>query len=156
MKYLRNRIKDNSQRSYRASADHNYKTYETPGYVSHQDPTAQRFDNIQNPALVKPTSAYGNQHPTEDRIESLLNAIKRKRFTHYVKGGFSRSRHTYLTPLQVARTHQLNLNDCLFEIKDARIEEAVMREGLTVVTSGSYRVDTTRGYTRQSFECSPV
>lgn len=78
------------------------------------------------------------RHPDEFRIQSLLSAIQRGKFKYYVVGGFSRSRHLRLTPLQLAKFHNLNIDDCLFEVKDQRIEDAVDQFGVKRVTPNSH------------------
>ncbi len=78
------------------------------------------------------------RHPDEFRIQSLLIAIQRGVFKYYVSGGYSRARGLRLDPLQIARFHQLNIDECLFEIKDQRIEDAVDQFGLQRVTPSSH------------------
>lgn len=77
------------------------------------------------------------RHPDEFRIQSLLSAIQRGKFKYYVSGGYSRGRGLRLEPLKIAKFHKLNINDCLFEIKDPRIEAAVDQFGLQRVTPSS-------------------
>lgn len=78
------------------------------------------------------------RHPDEFRIQSLLSAIQRGKFKYYVSGGFCRGRGVRLEPLKLAKFHNLNLDDCLFEIKDQRIEDAVDQFGLKRVTPNSH------------------
>lgn len=136
MKYLRNRNKQGYQ-SYLeekpSSQDSN-----SPGYVSHQDPEVVNFfgkGEVRSGSAVE----YTGQSTTDHRIETLLNSIKRNHFTYYVKGGFSRSRRCFLTPMQVANMHNLNIDECLFEVKDPRIEEAVKIYGLTIISPNQHR-----------------
>lgn len=134
MNHLRNNR--NAHRSDYSSADHQYETFNVPGpaYISHVDPEMDMGETPSNPS-----AAYINKHPDEARVQGLLNAIENDCFQYYVKGGFVRSRNTFVTPMQVARLHNLPIEKCLFEIKDDRIKAAILRKGIQVFSSSTYR-----------------
>jgi hypothetical protein len=92
----------------------------------------------QSESPVQQSNVESRRHPDEFRIQSLLIAISRGRFKYYVCGGFCRGRGVRLEPLKLARFHKLNIDDCLFEIKDQRIEDAVDQFGLKRVTPNSH------------------
>lgn len=97
--------------------------------------------NPNNPfSKLKEMGVVTNRHPDETRIYQLINSIQTGAFDHYVKGGFSRARASILTPVQVAQYHQLDISRCLFEIKDARIEQAIADAGIEVITATSFKI----------------
>lgn len=97
-----------------------------------------KIHNQNKDESTTPNNVESRRHPDEFRIQSLLMAIQRGTFKYYVCGGYSRARGLRLDPLQIARFHQLNIDECLFEIKDQRIEDAVDQFGLQRVTPSSH------------------
>ncbi|MCK4108884.1 hypothetical protein [Acinetobacter radioresistens] len=74
------------------------------------------------------------KYPDDFRVDSLLHAISRGKFKYYVCGGYIRSRRLNMDPQRVAKLHGLNLDECLFEVKDQRIDDAVTSYGLERIT----------------------
>lgn len=74
------------------------------------------------------------RHPDDFRIQILLNSIAQNKFKYYVYGGFLRGRGLRMGPHKVARLYNIDLAQCLFEIKDQRIEDAVKLHGLQIIT----------------------
>lgn len=91
-------------------------------------------------SCLKEMGVVTNQHPDTLRISRLILAIQGGAFDYYIKGGFSRAKGTILTPVQVAQYHDLDISRCLFEIKDASVEQAIADAGIEVVTAGSFRI----------------
>lgn len=148
MKYLRNNRHAN--RSDFSSAEHQERAFDVPGYISHVDP---EMDTSTPPA--NPSAAYVNKHPDEARVQGLLNAIENDCFKYYVKGGFIRSRNTFVTPMQVARLHNLPIEKCLFEIKDDRIKAAILRKGIEVFSGSTHRPNK-QGFNNRSYNMAAV
>lgn len=82
-------------------------------------------------------NTYNNRYPDENRIQELLVLISQKRYKYYVKGGFLRARATMVSPVNVAKHNKLPFEECLFEVKDPRIEMACIQVGMEVVTPSS-------------------
>ncbi len=82
-------------------------------------------------------NTYNNRYPDEHRIQELLVLISQKRYKYYVKGGFLRARSTMVSPVSVAKHNKLPFEECLFEVKDPRIEMACIQAGMEVVTPSS-------------------
>jgi hypothetical protein len=84
------------------------------------------------------SNVESRRHPDEFHIQSLLMAISRGKFKYYVVGGFVRGRGLRVDPLKLAKFHNLNIDECLFEIKDKRIEDAVNYFGVKRVNPNSH------------------
>lgn len=101
-------------------------------------------------------NVQASRHPDEFRIQSILSAIQRGKFKYYVCGGFNRIRGLHLDPLRLAKLHNLNVDECLFEIKDPRIECAVDEFGLTRVTPKTHKPPKSEYPARVTYPAMPV
>lgn len=113
-----------------------------------QQSFSQEHGQLQQPVYLRRSSAFrddNRRHPNEDRIQQLLIAIQNRKFKYYVKSSFQRGRGLLRTPMQVAVMNNLNLDDCLFEVKDRRIEEAAIMAGMEIVTAKSHRPNREEG-----------
>lgn len=107
----------------------------------------QEHGQLKKPVYLRRSSAFRDdcRNPDEGRIQSLLVAISNRKFKYYVKSSFQRGRGLYRTPMQVAVLNGLNIDECLFEVKDHRIEEAAIMAGMEIVTAKSHRPDREEG-----------
>lgn len=119
------------------STDHQYQRFDVPHYQGHQ---AHQDPDINKPEKIQRFNSNGPQLD-EWRIDGLIQGIRNGSFKYYVKGGYSRSRRTCLTPGQVARINNLPLGDCLFEVPDSRIEHEVELAKLMIVRASTYRTN---------------
>ena len=85
-------------------------------------------------------SQMGRMTPQETgwHIEAVISKIYAGHYKHYARGGFSRREKRVLTGLQVAQRCGVYGDDCLLEVKDSRVEHAVMECGLNIVTPATY------------------
>lgn len=75
-----------------------------------------------------------NRNPSSERIHNFLKLIANGHYQYYVRGGVCRATGQRLSAMRVANEHGLDMNQCLFEIADARIEKAVFEHQVTVIT----------------------
>lgn len=117
------------------STDHQYQRFEEFGhqaYQAHQDPELDKPEKTY-------TSNFGSLLLDDSRIEGLIRGIRNKAFKYYVRGGYSRKRRMFLTPCQVAQINKLPVDDCLFEVKNERIEREVSLANLIIIRASTYR-----------------
>ncbi|MBJ8481092.1 hypothetical protein I6M70_17170 [Acinetobacter pittii] len=122
MSFLRKRLK------------HNRFSHKT------SDPRGSEMGHCSEPTIKHShftENTYNNRFPDENRIQELLVLICQKRYKYYVKGGFLRARSTMVSPVGVAKHNKLPLEQCLFEVKDPRIEMACIQAEMEVVTPSS-------------------
>lgn len=77
-------------------------------------------------------------------IEAVVSKIYAGHYTHYSKGGYSRTSRAILSAAQVAYRCGVMSDKCLLEIKDPRVEQAVQEMGLTIVTPSTHRLKSTK------------
>lgn len=116
---------------------------------------AARYNRAYDSKEVK-SNVESCRHPDEFRIQSILSAIQRGKFKYYVCGGFNRTRGIHVDPLKLAKTHNLNIDECLFEIKDPRIECAVDEFGLTRITPKTHKPPKSEYPARVTYPAMPV
>lgn len=99
----------------------------------------RRNTNHNNCESSANTKSYVSEVAQSQDIEQIILNIRRGQYKYYVRGGFSRSRRAVLPPMRVAILCNLDLKQCLFEIKNERVEGAVFQAGLQVFTVNSAR-----------------
>lgn len=113
-----------------------------------QQSFGREHGQLQQPVYLRRSSAFrddNRRHPNEDRIQAILADIQNRNYKYYVKSSFQRGRGLIKTPMQVAALNGLDLKECLFEVKDHRIEEAAIMAGMEIVTAKSHRRDREEG-----------
>lgn len=104
------------------------------------------FLRRQNNRSQKDTASFGapivrlSAKEASWEVEAVVAKITAGHFTHYAKGGFSRKDQSMVSAMQVAHRCGVPMNTCLLQIKDPRIEQAVMDAGLIVVSPSTHRI----------------